>query len=114
MDRTAKVIRTCKQCKFLQHLTHSAVKTTNGEGSTINVIDEAAIGKSRLMTEVKKAIKRRLLEGQVISIARNLGIYTIIDIIVAKLCTAFILRSESRWEWAVMQHSDGLIAELTW
>jgi len=60
------------------------MKAINGEGSVVNIIGEAGIGKSRLVAELKKhdVIKRtRLSEGRAISIGRNLNYYPIIDLL---------------------------------
>ena len=59
------------------------LKASNNEGSIVNVIGEAGIGKSRLITELKKvnAMKRViLLEGRALSIGKNLSFHPIIDI----------------------------------
>jgi class 3 adenylate cyclase/tetratricopeptide (TPR) repeat protein len=68
----------------MDKLEFQVMKAINGEGSIVNVIGEAGIGKSRLMAELKKkdVIKRvSLLEGRAISIGRNLGFYPIIDLL---------------------------------
>jgi tetratricopeptide (TPR) repeat protein len=60
------------------------MKVINGEGSIINIIGEAGIGKSRLVAELKKreVIKRvTLFEGRAISIGRNLSFHPIIDLL---------------------------------
>jgi len=60
------------------------MKAINGEGSVVNIIGEAGIGKSRLVAELKKrdVMKRvNLLEGRAISIGRNLSFHPIIDIL---------------------------------
>ena len=54
-----------------------------GKGAIINIIDEAGIGKSRLVAELKQsaAMKHVLtLEGQTVTIGRNLGFHPITDI----------------------------------
>ena len=59
-------------------------KAVNGEGSVVNIIGEAGIGKSRLIAELKKRelMKRvALLEGKAISIGRNLSFHPIIDLL---------------------------------
>lgn len=59
-------------------------KVLNGQGSVVNVVGEAGIGKSRLMAELKKrAVMQRVtfLEGRSISIGRNLSFHPIIDLL---------------------------------
>lgn len=59
-------------------------KAVNGQGSVVNVIGEAGIGKSRLITELKKREvmgRVTLLEGRSISIGKNLCFYPIIDLL---------------------------------
>ncbi|MBU2514201.1 AAA family ATPase [bacterium] len=56
----------------------------NGEGSIVNVIGEAGIGKSRLIAELKNSdvVKRTMvLEGRALSMGRNLSFYPIIRIL---------------------------------
>ncbi|MCP4726356.1 MAG: AAA family ATPase, partial [bacterium] len=68
----------------LSRLELHVMKAVNGEGSIVNVIGEAGIGKSRLMLELRNrdAMKRvTLLEGRAISIGRNLSFHPIIDLI---------------------------------
>lgn len=68
----------------LDKLELQVMKTINGQGSIVNIIGEAGIGKSRLVAELKKreVIKRvTLLEGRAISIGRNLPFHPIIDIL---------------------------------
>jgi predicted ATPase len=58
------------------------MKARSGEGSIVNIIGEAGIGKSRLLAELKslESTKRvTLLEGRAISIGKNLRFYPIID-----------------------------------
>jgi len=60
------------------------MKAINGEGSVVNLIGEAGIGKSRLIAELKKkdVMKRvTLLEGRAISIGKNLSFHPIIDLL---------------------------------
>jgi len=60
------------------------MKVINGEGSVINIIGEAGIGKSRLIAELKNCdvIKKvALFEGRAISIGKNLSFHPIIDIL---------------------------------
>ena len=69
--------------KELDKLELQVMKAINGEGSVVNVIGEAGIGKSRLVAELKKShIMKRvtLLEGRAISIGKNLSFYPITDL----------------------------------
>jgi len=66
----------------LNRLELQVMKAINGQGSVVNIIGEAGIGKSRLVAELKKrevAEKVFLLEGRAISMGRNLSYYPIID-----------------------------------
>ena len=68
----------------LDRLELQILKAVNGEGSVINVVGEAGIGKSRLMAELKKreVMKRvMLLEGRAISMGKNLSFYPVIDLL---------------------------------
>ncbi|MCJ7687141.1 MAG: AAA family ATPase, partial [Desulfobacteraceae bacterium] len=68
--------------KELNRLELQLMKVINGEGSVVNIIGEAGIGKSRLVDELKKrdVMKRvTILEGRAISIGRNLSFHPIID-----------------------------------
>jgi len=59
-------------------------RVIKGEGSVINIIGEAGIGKSRLLAELKDQDLMKqvmLLEGKAISIGKNLSFYPIIDIL---------------------------------
>ena len=59
-------------------------KALNGQGSVVNLIGEAGVGKSRLIAELKRReVMQRvtLLEGQAISIGRNLSFHPIIDML---------------------------------
>lgn len=59
-------------------------KAITGEGSVVNIIGEAGIGKSRLVAELKNSsvMKRvTLLEGRAISIGKNLSFHPIISLI---------------------------------
>lgn len=70
--------------KELNKLELSLLKAIDGEGSIVNVIGEAGIGKSRLIAELKNSpvMKRvTLLEGRAISIGANLGYHLIIDLL---------------------------------
>ncbi len=60
------------------------LKTVNGEGSIVNIIGEAGIGKSRLIAElIKLKIKKRAIffEGKSISTGQNLSFHPIIDLL---------------------------------
>ena len=68
----------------LNRLELQVLKLINGEGSVVNIIGEAGIGKSRLVAELKRrdTMKRvALLEGKAISIGRNLSFHPIIDLL---------------------------------
>ncbi len=68
----------------LDQLKLQVLKAIKGEGSVVNVIGEAGIGKSRLLAELKKCedVQRvSFLEGRAISIGRNLSYYPIIDLL---------------------------------
>jgi class 3 adenylate cyclase/tetratricopeptide (TPR) repeat protein len=70
--------------KELDRLELQIMKAINGEGSVVNVIGEAGIGKSRLIAELKKrdVMKRvTLLEGRAISIGKNLSFHPVIDLL---------------------------------
>jgi len=70
--------------KELNRLELHLLKVINGEGSIINVVGEAGIGKSRLIAELKKkeAINKvSLLEGRSLAIGRNLSFHPIVDIL---------------------------------
>jgi len=70
--------------KELDKLELQVMKAINGEGSVVNIIGEAGIGKSRLISELRNisAMKRTiLLEGRAISIGRNLSFHPIIDLL---------------------------------
>jgi serine/threonine protein kinase/tetratricopeptide (TPR) repeat protein len=70
--------------KELDKLQLHLLKLINGEGSIVNVIGEAGIGKSRLIAELckKDEINRvTLLEGRALSIGKNLAFHLIIDIL---------------------------------
>jgi tetratricopeptide (TPR) repeat protein len=59
-------------------------KGIDGEGSVVNVVGEAGIGKSRLLAELRKSdvVKQViLLEGRAISMGRKLSYYPVIDLI---------------------------------
>jgi class 3 adenylate cyclase len=70
--------------KELDRLELQVMKVINGEGSVVNVVGEAGIGKSRLIAELRKREvmkKVTLLEGRAISIGRNLSFHPIIDLL---------------------------------
>ncbi len=67
--------------KELNQLELQVNKAIAGEGSVVNIIGEAGIGKSRLISELRNStiMKRAtLLEGRAISIGRNLSFHPII------------------------------------
>ena len=66
----------------MARLESQVMKAINGEGSVVNMIGEAGIGKSRLIAELKgrDVVKPvTLLEGRAISIGKNLSFHPIID-----------------------------------
>jgi class 3 adenylate cyclase/ribosomal protein L40E len=68
----------------LHRLELQVMMAINGQGSVVNIIGEAGIGKSRLVSELKgrETMKRvTLLEGRAISIGRNLSFHPIIDLL---------------------------------
>jgi class 3 adenylate cyclase/tetratricopeptide (TPR) repeat protein len=68
----------------LDKIEFQVMKAINGEGSVVNVIGEAGIGKSRLIAELKKreVMKRiTLLEGRAISIGKNLSFHPVTDLL---------------------------------
>jgi class 3 adenylate cyclase len=68
----------------LEKLELQVLKAVNGQGSVVNIVGEAGIGKSRLVAELKgrETVKRvNLLEGRAISIGRNLSFHPIIDLL---------------------------------
>jgi len=68
----------------LNKLELHVLKVISGEGSIVTVSGEPGVGKSRLITELKRkdAIKRvTLLEGRALAIGRNLSFHPIIYIL---------------------------------
>jgi class 3 adenylate cyclase len=68
----------------LHRLELQVMKVINGQGSIVNIIGEAGIGKSRLVAELKKRemLKNvKLLEGRAISIGENLSFHPITDLL---------------------------------
>jgi len=66
----------------LDRLELQVMKAINGEGSIVNIIGEAGIGKSRLLAELKdrEMMKRvNLIEGRSTSMGANLSYHPIID-----------------------------------
>ena len=70
--------------KELNLLEIQVLKAVNGEGSVVNIIGEAGIGKSRLIAELKNREVMNgitLLEGRAISMGRNLSFHPVIDLL---------------------------------
>ena len=70
--------------KELNLLEIQVLKVVNGEGSVVNIIGEAGIGKSRLVAELKNTDIMKsitLLEGRAISMGRNLSFHPVIDLL---------------------------------
>ena len=68
----------------LNKLGLQVAKAIDGEGSVVNIIGEAGIGKSRLIAELKNrdVVKRvTVLEGRAISIGRNLSFHPILSLL---------------------------------
>jgi class 3 adenylate cyclase len=68
----------------LDRLEFQVMKAINGDGSIVNIIGEAGIGKSRLIAELKKhdVMKQvSFFEGRAISTGRNLSFHPIIDLL---------------------------------
>jgi len=68
----------------LETLENQVLKVVNGEGSVVNVIGEAGIGKSRLIAQLKRLdVMQRvtLVEGTSISIGKNLSFHPFIDLL---------------------------------
>ena len=70
--------------KELDRLELQVMKAINGEGSIVNLIGEAGIGKSRLVEELKvKDVARRtcLLEGRGVSTGKSLGFHPVTEML---------------------------------
>jgi class 3 adenylate cyclase/tetratricopeptide (TPR) repeat protein len=83
--------------KELDRLQLQVLKAINGEGSIVNLIGEAGIGKSRLMAELKAGAvmaKVKLVEGRALSIGKNLSFHPLIDILK---------------NWAEIKEDDGTV-----
>jgi len=68
----------------LHRLELQLMKVINGQGSIVNIIGEAGIGKSRLVAELKKCEMMKdvsLLEGRAISIGGKLSFHPITDLL---------------------------------
>ncbi len=68
----------------LDKLELQVMKLINGEGSIVNIIGEAGIGKSRLLEELKgrEVVQRlMLLEGRAVSMGRNLSFHPMVDLL---------------------------------
>lgn len=70
--------------KELDRLELHVLKVINNEGSIVNIIGEAGIGKSTLVAELlkKDTVKKvTLLRGRALSFGKNLSYYPIIDVL---------------------------------
>jgi class 3 adenylate cyclase/tetratricopeptide (TPR) repeat protein len=70
--------------KELNKVELQVLKAIDGEGSIVNIIGEAGIGKSRLVAELKtREVMKRviLLEGRAISTGKNLSFHPITDLL---------------------------------
>ncbi len=68
----------------LEKLKRHVLKAMDGEGSIVNIIGEAGIGKSRLVAELNRRGELRkvtLLRGRALSIGSNLSFHPIIDLL---------------------------------
>ncbi len=69
----------------MDKLALQVLKAKNGEGSIVNIIGDAGIGKSRLIDELKKDNRllreTTVLQGQSISMGKNLSFHPIIDLL---------------------------------
>jgi class 3 adenylate cyclase/tetratricopeptide (TPR) repeat protein len=99
LDRTINSEMVGRQ-RELDKLEYHVLKVINNEGSVVNVIGEAGIGKSRLIAELleKESIKKVLcLRGRALSFGKNLSYYPIIDVL---KCWASIQEDDSEIESA--------------
>jgi serine/threonine protein kinase/tetratricopeptide (TPR) repeat protein len=79
MIHSEMVGRTSELNKLKLHV----LKVINGEGSIVNIIGEAGIGKSRLIAELleKEEIRKvQLLMGRALSFGKNLSFHPVIDL----------------------------------
>ena len=77
----SKMVGRDRELEKLEFQVKEAIK---GQGSIVNIIGEAGIGKSRLVAELKgRRIMESvtLLEGRAVSIGRNLSFHPIIDLL---------------------------------
>ena len=68
----------------LERLELQVMNVVKGEGSVVNVVGEAGIGKSRLIAELRKGELMRnvtVLDGRAISIGKHLSFHPIIDLL---------------------------------
>ncbi|RJR51188.1 MAG: hypothetical protein C4576_04065 [Desulfobacteraceae bacterium] len=68
----------------LSLLADQVMRAINGKGSVVNIIGEAGIGKSRLLSELRNRELMNdvtILEGRAISIGKNLSFHPIIDLL---------------------------------
>lgn len=68
----------------LATLERQVAKLIDGEGAIVNIIGEAGIGKTRLVTELKQREPLRhvmVLEGRAVSMGRNLSFHPIVDVL---------------------------------
>ena len=68
--------------KELDKLQLHVLKAVNGQGSIVNLIGEAGIGKSALLAELKTAPvmgKVKIIEGSALAVGKNLSFHPLID-----------------------------------
>ena len=68
----------------LDRLKFQVLKVINGEGSIVNIIGDAGIGKSRLLAELaaEKEIQRvAFLKGRALSVGKNLSFHPLLDML---------------------------------
>jgi len=97
LDRQVSSIMVGRE-QELNRLELQVIKVINGEGSVINVIGEAGIGKSRLLAELRRGEvmkKVTLLEGRAISIGKNFSFHPVIDLL-------------KQWASILEEDSDGV------